>query len=95
MYTVKIARAKLPAMVAGTLFRRRNYPQMQAKISAGSDRLQFLQVTCGNLPANAGNLREAFIVRVKVNFLKPRDVFFHPVPNNLTKVTICCLSSQW
>ena len=94
IYTVKLARANLPAMAAGILFRRWNYPQMQAKISAGNDCLRFPQVTGGNLPAPAGNLREAIIVRVRVDFLKPRDVSFYPVPNILTEVTTCCLWSQ-
>ena len=47
---------------------------MQAKISAGTDGLRFLRITGGNLPAPAGNLREAFIVRVREDFFKPRDV---------------------
>ena len=75
-FTVKVARAKLPAMAAGILLHRQNYPRMQAKISAGNDCLQFPQVTGGNLPAPAGNLGEAFIVRVRPDFLKPRDVSF-------------------
>ena len=68
---------------------------MQAKISAGTDCLRFLRVTGGNLPAPAGNSHEVFIVRVRADFFKPRDVSFCPVPNTLTKVTICCLWSQW
>ena len=68
---------------------------MQAKISAGTDCLRFLRVTGGNLPAPAGNLHEAFIVCVQADFFKPRDVSFYPVPNTLTKVTICCLWSQF
>ena len=63
---------------------------MQAKISAGTDCLRFLRVTGGNLPAPAGNSHEIYIV-----FFKPRDISFYPVPNTLTKVTICCLWSQW
>ena len=61
---------------------------MQGKISAGNDRLRFPQVTCGNLLAPAGNSREAFIVRVKMDFLKPRDAFFYSVPKTLTEVTL-------
>ena len=57
----------------------------QANISAGTDCLRFLRVTGGNLPASA-----VFIVRVRADFFKPRDVSFYPVPNTLTKVTICC-----
>ena len=68
---------------------------MQAKISAGTDCLRFLRVTGGNLPAPAGNSHETFIVRVRADFFKPRNVSFYPVPNTLTKVTICCLWSQW
>ena len=68
---------------------------MQAKISAGIDCLRFLRVTVGNLPAPAGNSHEVFIVRVRADFFKPRDVSFYPVPNTLTKVTTCCLWSQW
>ena len=68
---------------------------MQAKISAGTDCLRFLRVTGGNLPAPAGNSHEVFIVRVRADFFKPRDVSFYPVGNTLTKVTICCLWSQW
>ena len=68
---------------------------MQAKISAGTDCLRFLRVTGGNLHAPAGNSHEVFIVRVRADFFKPRDVSFYPVPNTLTKVTICCLWSQW
>ena len=59
---------------------------MQAKISAGTDCLRFLRVTGGNLPAPAGNSHEVFIVRVRADFFKPRDVSFYPVPNPLTKV---------
>ena len=87
MYTVKMARATLPAMAAGILFRRRNYPRMQATNSAGNDCLWFPQVTCGNLPAPAGNLREAFIVNVRADFLKPRDASYYTVPNTLSEVT--------
>ena len=64
---------------------------MQAKISAGNDCLQFLQVIDGNLRDPAGNFREAFIVRVRADFLKPLNFSFHPVPNKLTKVTTLCL----
>ena len=64
---------------------------MQAKISAGTDCLRFLRVTGGNLSAPAGNSHEVFIVRVRADFFKPRDVYFYPVPNTLTKVTICFL----
>ena len=67
-YTVKLARAKLPAMAAGKDFRRWNYLQMQAKFSAGNDCLRFRQVTGGNLPAPAGNLTEAFKVLVRIGF---------------------------
>ena len=87
-YTVKLARAKLPAMAAGILFRRRNYPRIQAKISAGNDCLWFPPVACGNSPALAGNLHEAFIVRVRADFLKPSDGSFYPVPNTSTEVTL-------
>ena len=76
-YTIKLARAKLPAKATGT------------------DCLRFLRVNGGNLPAPAGNSHEVFIVRVRADFFKPRDVSFYPVPNTLTKVTICCLWSQW
>ena len=48
---------------------------MLAKISAGNDYLRFPQVTGGILPAPAGNSHEVFIVRVRVDFIKPRDVF--------------------
>ena len=68
---------------------------MQAKISAGTDCLRFLRVPDGNLPAPAGNSHEVFIVRVRADFFKPRDVSSYPVPNTLTKVTICFLWSQW
>ena len=68
---------------------------MQANVSAGTDCLRFLRVTGGILPAPAGNSHEVFIVRVRADFFKPRDVSFYPVPNTLTKVTICCLWSQW
>ena len=68
---------------------------MQAKISAGTDCLRFLRVSGGNLLAPAGNSHEVFIVRVRADFFKPRDVSFYPVPNTLTKVTICFLWSQW
>ena len=61
-------------MAAGILFRKQNYPRMQAKISAGNDCPRFPQVTGGNLLAPAGNLGEAFIVRVRADFLKPKDV---------------------
>ena len=44
--------------------------------------------------APASNSHEVFIVRVRADFFKPRDVSFYPVPNTLTKVTICCLWSQ-
>ena len=67
---------------------------MQAKISAGTDCLRFLRVTGENLPAPAGNSHEVFIVRVRADFFKPRDVSFYPSPNTLTKVTICFLWSQ-
>ena len=67
---------------------------MQAKISAGADCLRFLRVTGGNLPAPAGNSHEVFILRLRADFFKPRDVSFYPVLNSLTKVTICCLWSQ-
>ena len=83
-----MARAKLPAMAAGIMFRRQSYPRMQAKIYAGNDCLRFPQVTCENLPVPAGNLHEAFIVRVRTDFLKPRDSSFYPVPNTLTEVTL-------
>ena len=68
---------------------------MQAYISAGTDCLRFLRVTGGNLLAPADNSHEVFIVRVREHFFKPWDVSFHPVPNTLTRVTICCLWSQW
>ena len=41
---------------------------MQAQIFAGNDYLRFPQVTGGNLPAPAGNLREAFIDLVRADF---------------------------
>ena len=90
-YTVKLARAKLFAKAAGKLIHREKYQRMQAKISAGTDFLRFLRVTGGNLPAPAGNSHEVFIVRVRADFFKYRDVSFYPVPNTLSKVTICCL----
>ena len=68
---------------------------MQAKISAGNDYLRLPRVTGGNLPAPAGNSHEVFINRVQADFFKTQDVPFYPVPNTLTKVTICCLWSQW
>ena len=49
---------------------------MQAEISPGNGCPWFLQITGEHLLASAGNLREAFIVRVKADFTKPRDVFF-------------------
>ena len=61
---------------------------MQAKISAGNNCLRFLRVTGGNLPAPAGKSHEVFIVRVRADFFKSREVSFYPVPNTLTKVTI-------
>ena len=94
-FTVKLTRANLPAMAAGKLFRRWNYPRMQAKISAGTDCMRFPRVTGGKLPATSGNSHEVFIVRVRADFFKPRDVSFNPVPNTSTKVTTCCLWSQW
>ena len=56
-------------------------------MSAGNDCLRFPQVTGGNLPAPTGNLHEAFIIRVRADFIKPRDVSFHPEINNLTNAT--------
>ena len=94
-YTVKLARANLLAMAAGKVFRWWNYLRMRAKISAGNDCLRFPQVTGGNLTAPEGYLHEAFIVRVTADFIESKNAFFYPVPNNLTKVTICCLWSQW
>ena len=61
-------------MAAGKLFRRQNYPRMQAKISAGTDCLRFPRVTGGNLPTPGGNSHDVFIVRVRGNFFKPRNV---------------------
>ena len=84
-HTVKLERAKLLAKAAGKLIRRKKYLRMQAKISAGTDCLRFLRVTGGNLPAPAGNSHEVFIVRVRAEFFKPRDVSFYPVPNTLIK----------
>ena len=75
-------------MAASILFCRRNYLRRQPKLSASNDCLRFPQVTCGNLPAPAGNLREVFIVHVRADFLKPRDASFYPVPNTLTEVTL-------
>ena len=63
-------------------------PADASKISEGNDCLRFPQVTCGNLPAHAGNIREAFIVRVRADFLKPRNASFDPVPKTLTEVTL-------
>ena len=82
-------------MAAGELFRGWKYLRMPAKISASNDCLRFLRVTGGNLPAPAGNSHEVFIIRVRADFFKPRDVSFYPVPNTLTKVTICFLWNQW
>ena len=90
-YSVKLVRAKLPAMAAGIQYCRQNYVRMQAKISAGNDCLRFPQVTGGNLPALAGNLGETFIVRVRAVILKSRDASFCPVPNTLTEATTFCL----
>ena len=64
---------------------------MHAKISAGNDCLRFPQDTGSKLPAPAGNSRDAFTVRVKADFIKPRDISCYPVPNTLTKITTCCL----
>ena len=75
-YTVKLARAKLPAVTAGKLFRRQNYKRMQAKISASNVCRRFPQVTDENLPALASNLREAILVCVRLHVFKRRDVFF-------------------
>ena len=61
---------------------------MQAKISAGNDCQRFQHLTGGNSPAPVVNLHEAFIVRVKADFLKPREASFYPVPNTLTEVTL-------
>ena len=41
----------------------------------------------GNLLALAGNLHNVFFVRVRADFIKPRDVSSSPVANILTKVT--------
>ena len=68
---------------------------MQAKISAGTDCLRFPRVTGGNLPAPAGTSHEVFINRVRADFFKNRDNSSYPVPNTSTKVTICCLCSEW
>ena len=68
---------------------------MRAIISAANDFPQFPQVPGGFLPAPAGNLPKAFFVHARVSFFQPRDVYFHPVPNKLTKVTTCCFWSQW
>ena len=46
---------------------------MQAKFSAGIDCLRFPQVTGGNLPALAGNLREASIERLPLSSSKQLD----------------------
>ena len=65
---------------------RKKSPQVTiAAVSAGNWRI---------LTAPAGNLREAFIVRVRANFLKPRNVSFHLVPNTLPEVTNCCLNGK-
>ena len=65
---------------------------LQVSCSAGEITRGCMQkppkATFGNLPAPAGNLREAFIVRVRADFLKPRDASFYPVPNTLTEVTL-------
>ena len=87
---MKLARENLPAKAASELFRRQNYLRMQAKISAGNDCPRFPQITGGNLPAPAGKLGEVFIVRVRADFIKLRDVSLYAVPNNSTKGTICC-----
>ena len=47
------------------------------------------------MPAPAGNSREASIVRARVEFFKPRDVYLYPIPNSLNKATTCCLWSEW
>ena len=88
---VKLARAKLLAMAPGKVFCRLIYLKMQSKISAGNHCLRFRRVTGGSLPAPASDLRKDFNVRVRADFFKPRDVSFHPVRNNCTKVTTCCL----
>ena len=60
---------------------------MQAKISGGNDYLPFPQVIGGNLPESASSLREVFIVRVRAEIIKLRDVSFYPVSDTLTRVT--------
>ena len=62
--------------------------RMQEKFSAGNDCLQFPQLTIGNLPALARKLREASTMRVRLDFFKPSNNSYYPVPNNLIKVNI-------
>ena len=68
--------------------------QMQAKFSVGNDCLRSPQVTSGNLPERASNLREASTMRVRVDFFKASYISFHPVPTNLFKVNIYCLQIE-
>ena len=68
---------------------------IQATFFTGEDCLQFLQVIGGILPAPAGDLRETSFVRATVEFFKTRDLYFYPIPNNLTKVTTYCLWNEW
>ena len=68
---------------------------MQAKLSTGNDCLWFPHVTDRNSPAPTGNLHEAFIVPVRADLFKPRDVSLYPASNNSTNVITCRLWSQW
>ena len=63
---------------------------MRAKFSASNDCLQLPQVAGGNLSATADNLREASFARAMAEMFKSRDVFFYPVPNNLTDLITFC-----
>ena len=75
-YTVKLARAKLPAKAAGKLISMKKYLRMQTKISAGNDCLRFPLVTGGNLPEPAGNSHEVFVFRVRADFYQTSGRFF-------------------
>ena len=65
------------------------------KFSARNDCLQFLQVTSGSLPALARNSLEASIARAGVPLFRPRVASLYAVLINVTKVTNCCLWSEW
>ena len=72
-----------------------DYLRIEEKFYTANGCLWFPQVTGRSLPAPANTLREAFIVPIRVYFITCRDVFVYPIPNNLTRVTSCCLWRQW